>query len=443
MLWAGGMKGETSAANPPVSLATAVAVVVASMVGTGVFTSLGFQVRDVSAGFPILVLWVLGGLVSLCGAFCYAELVAMMPRSGGEYHLLSSALHPMAGFLAGWVSITAGFAAPMAAAGVVFGTYMADLFPELGIGVRWYGLALLLLVAGVQLLSLQFVERFQVGFTVMKLGLIGIFVLGALWMGANRWELLLPKSGEGGYYVSQPYAIALVYVMYAYTGWNGAVYVAGEMADVKRQLPRALMMGTLGVMVLYVGLNAVFLMSAPWSVLEGKPEVALVAARSIFGAWGGNGMGGIIAFGLVAHMSAMLFAGTRVLRVIGEDVWFMRWMNRRNPAGAPWLAVVVLAGTVLVLMMSGTFEQLLLYIQGLLLMSSMLCVVAVPWLRWRSPGMERPFKVPLYPLPPLVFVGVTGWMLWALVGERPVESAWGLLTLVVGAGLYALKKMKG
>lgn len=429
-------------ASPRISTATAVAVVVASMVGTGVFTSLGFQVRDVPAGFPILILWGLGGLVSLCGAFCYAELVAMMPRSGGEYHLLSSALHPLAGFLAGWVSITAGFAAPIAAAGAVFGTYLTDIFPGLGIGVKGYGLGLVLLVAGVQLLSLQFVERFQVGFTVMKLALIGVFIVGAVGFGENQWDRLLPRSGEGVHYFSHPYAIALVYVMYAYTGWNGAVYVAGEMADVRRQLPRALMWGTLGVMVLYIGLNAVFLTGAPWSLMEGKPEVALVAARAIFGEWGGNGMGGVIAFGLVAHVSAMLFAGTRVLRVIGEDVWFMRWMNRRNIAGAPWLAVLVLTGTVLTLMMSGTFEQLLLYIQGLLLLSSMLCVVAVPWLRWRRPEMERPFKVPLYPLPPVVFLAVTVWMLWALVRERPVESAWGLLTLVVGIGLYAVKNLK-
>jgi len=419
---------------------TAVAVVVASMVGTGVFTSLGYQIRDIPAGFPILILWIIGGLVSLCGAFCYAELVCMNPRSGGEYHLLSTAIHPLAGFLAGWISITAGFAAPLAAAAVVFGTYLHTIWPEWS--VYGYGAGLVLLMTTVQLFSLRFVERFQVAFTMMKLALIAAFILGAGFVGAGNWNLLLPAASDRPYYTSQPYAIALVFVMYAYTGWNGAVYIAGEMADVRRHLPKALLSGTLLVIILYVLLNAAFMVSAPWTALEGKPEVALMAARTIFGEAGGNGMGLVISFGLVAHISAMLFAGTRVLRVLGQDVWYLRLLDRTNQAGAPWPAVLLLSAVVLLLMLSGTFEQLLLYIQGLLLLSSMLCVAAVPWLRWKRPLADRPFRAPLYPLTPFVYLGVTSWMLYALVKERPWESALGLVTLVFGLILYAVARLK-
>jgi APA family basic amino acid/polyamine antiporter len=408
------------------------------MVGTGVFTSIGFQLKDVPAGFPIMVLWLIGGVVSLCGAFCYAELGAMMPRSGGEYHLLSKAYHPLVGFLAGWISLTAGFAAPIAAAAKVFGSYAGELLPAWS--ETTLAVAVVLTVMVVQLCHLKFIERFQLTFTILKASLVLVFVVGACWVGAGNWELLVPLSGDGAYFLTKPYAVSLVYVMYAYAGWNAASYIAGEIRDPARNLPRALVLGTVLVTLLYVALNAVFLVSAPWAEMEGKVQSAIVAARAIFGPRGGAAMGAMIAFGLVAHVSAMLFSGTRVLRVMGQDMKFLRPMDRTNALGAPWLAVVVITGVVLVLMLSGTFEQLLLYIQTLLFTCSLLCVLAVPWLRWRQPQAARPFKVPLYPLPPILFALVVIWMLVSLASQHPWETGWGAATLVVGVALYYLER---
>ncbi|MEZ0388323.1 MAG: APC family permease [Verrucomicrobium sp.] len=421
---------------PParLSLTAATAIVVASMVGTGVFTSVGFQLKDIPAGFPILVLWLIGGVVSLCGAFCYAELGAMMPRSGGEYHLLSRAYHPLIGFLAGWVSLTAGFAAPIAAAAKLFGSYASELVPSIHQTVLAVGLVLAIMT--IQLCHLKWIERFQLGFTFLKVALVIAFITGACWIGQGDWSVLQPKSGDGAYFLSKPYAVSLVYVMYAYAGWNAASYIAGEIKNPARNLPLALVLGTSLVTVLYVMLNAVFLVGTPWSEMSGKMQSALVAARSIFGLRGGDAMGGLIAFGLVAHVSAMLFAGTRVLRVMGQDRSFLRPMDKTNRLGAPWLAVLVITAVVLILMITGTFEQLLLYIETLLLACSLLCILAVPWLRWRQPGMERPFKVPLYPLPPILFTVVVGWMLISLLIRQPVETAWGAATLVIGVILY-------
>jgi len=427
--------------RPRISLAAAMAVVVSSMVGTGVFTSLGFQIHDTPAGFPILVLWAIGGVVALCGAFCYAELGAMMPRSGGEYHLLSQSYHPLLGFLAGWVSVVAGFAAPIAAAAMLFASYAHGLWPVLP--ERSTAVCLVLVVMLVQLGHLKFIERFQLGFTVMKVVLILIFVMGAWWLGKGNWELLKPQAGQGPLYFREAYAISLVFVMYAYTGWNAASYVAGDIANPDRNLPRALVYGTLGVMVLYISLNAVFLMGAPWADMSGQPQVALIAARAIFGERGGSAMGGLIALGLIAHVSAMMFAGTRVLRVIGEDAPLLRWLDRPNQSGAPWPSVLFITSVVLLLMLTGTFEQLLLYISGLLLVSSFLCVGAVPWLRWKRPDAPRPFRVPLYPLTPMVYLGVTGWMIFSLVSQRPLESLWGAATLIVGVALYFMKQRHG
>lgn len=419
-----------------ISLAAATAIVVASMVGTGVFTSLGFQLKDIPSGFPIMMLWVVGGVVSLCGAFCYAELVAMMPRSGGEYHLLSRVYHPMLGFLAGWVSLIAGFAAPIAAAALLFGSYAHQLWPVLD--EQRLAVDLVLMVGLVQLGHLRLVEGFQLAFTILKVLLILAFLMGAWWFGAGEWHLLLPKEGDSDHFLSEPYAVSLVYVMYAYAGWNGAVYIAGDMHDPQRNLPRALLLGTLIVMMLYLALNAVFLISAPWADMQDKPQVAFVAAQSIFGERGGAAMGLLIALGLIAHLSVLVYSGTSVLRVMGQDVKNLQWLDKPNAQGSPWLSVLLVTSLVLVLMLTGTFKQLLLYIEGLLLVSSLLCIAAVPVLRWRKPEAERPFKVPFYPLPPLVFMAVALWMLVALVKERPTESIWGAVTLVTGAAVYAM-----
>jgi basic amino acid/polyamine antiporter, APA family len=417
-----------------ISLAAAIAIVVASMVGTGVFTSLGFQLAGIPSGFPILLLWLLGGVLSLCGAFCYAELCAMMPRSGGEYHLLGTAYHPSLGFLAGWVSATAGFAAPIAAAALLFGTYVHDIWP--GLEARSLSIGLVLAVTLIQLWHVQIVGRVQLAFTLLKVLLIFAFIVGAVTAASTQWGLLAPKPGDTARVLSMPFAESLVYVMYAYAGWNGAAYVVGEMRDAKRNLPIALVAGTLIVMLLYVGLNAVFLVGAPWAAMTGKEQVALTAAVSIFGEKGGHLMGGLIALGLIAHVSAMMLAGTRVLRVIGQDAWLLRWLDFSNRHGTPWVSVLVLSCTVLVFVLESTFQQLVLYIQSLLLLSALLCVGAVPWLRWMKPDAPRPFRTPLYPLTPLVFIAITVWMLVGLAVTRPFETMCGALTLVIGIILY-------
>jgi APA family basic amino acid/polyamine antiporter len=404
------------------------------MVGTGVFTSLGFQLPGIPSGFPILMLWAAGGILSLCGALCYAELGAMLPRSGGEYHLLATAFHPLLGFLAGWVSMTAGFAAPIAAAALLFGSYMHGIWPQLN--PQALGVGLVLGIMLVQLCHLQLIERFQLGFTVLKFGLILAFIAGAFFIAGKDWSLLAPKTGDARLYVSESYAVSLVYVMYAYAGWNAAAYVAGEIRDPHRNVPRALVWGTVSVMVLYVLLNAVFLITTPWEAMKNQEQVGLISGRAIFGQSGGDAAGALIAFGLIAHVNAMLFSGTRVLRVIGQDAHALRALDRPNRLGAPWLAVVLITVFVLGLVLTGRFEQLLIYIQGLLLLSSFLCVLAVPWLRRRMPKAERPFKVPLYPLPIILYSLVSVWMLIALAIDKPVESAWGLVTLLIGVVLY-------
>lgn len=428
---------------PPksLSLPAAVSMVITSMIGVGVFTSVGFQLAGLPSGFAILMLWVVGGVVSLCGALCYAELVAMMPRSGGEYHIVREAYHPMIGFLAGWVSITAGFAAPIAAVGMAFGKYAVHL----GLGGISPQVLATVLIVGVALLhlgSLRLIGTFLNVTTFLKVGLIAAFVIGAIALGKGQDVSFAPKAGDMALIVSPNFAESLVYVMFAYLGWNGAAYVAGEVKNPQRTVPLAFGIGIVVVMVLYLTLNAVFLWSTPWADMNLQLEAALISATRIFGARGGQFMGGLIAFGLISTVAGFTWAGSRVTQRIGQDFPNLGFLARVNRWGAPVWALLLQTTLSLVMLYSGTFDQVINYLMSQLFVCSILAVLAVILLRRRRPDAMRPFRVPLYPLPPVVFLAMSVWMLVFQVKARPVETAWSLLTLVIGLGLYLVARYR-
>jgi basic amino acid/polyamine antiporter, APA family len=419
-----------------ISLPSAVSLVITSMIGVGVFTSVGFQLLGLPSGFAILMLWVVGGIVSLCGALCYAELVAMMPKSGGEYHILREAYHPMAGFLAGWISITAGFAAPIAAVAMAFSKYAHTLglnaMPQ-----NVMAAVLIVGIAGIHFGSLRFIGGFLTATTFLKVGLILAFLVGALFVSKGQSPSLAPKAGDFALITSPSFATSLVYVMFAYLGWNGAAYVASEVRDPQRNVPLAFCLGILIVMVLYIVLNAVFLWCTPWDAMKGQVEAGIIAAKSIFGETGGQFMGGLIAFGIISTVAGFTWAGSRVNQRIGQDFASLGFLANLNRYGAPAIALVLQTVMSLVMLFSGTFDQVINYLMSQLILCSMLAVLAVPIMRWRAPQVERPFRVPLYPVPPVIFLGVSLWMLVFQVRARPVETAWGLLTLVIGSVVYA------
>src|SRR6478752_4957608 len=268
--WPGRLTGGGSS----VSLLVATAIVVADMVGVGVFTSLGFQVKDIPSGFSILLLWTVGGVVALCGVFSYSELGAMFPRSSGEYNFLGRAYHPAFGFVAGWVSATVGFAAPVALAAMAFGEYGKSVLPgvpplALAIGIVW-------LVSIVQLTGVRHSSTFQLISTILKVVLIVAFLVAGFIIGAPQPVSFTPSASDLGYVTSAPFAIGLVFVMYSFSGWNAATYIIGEMRMPQQNLPRALLTGTLIVLVLYVALNAVFLHTTPIDKLSGQLDVARI-----------------------------------------------------------------------------------------------------------------------------------------------------------------------
>lgn len=418
-----------------VGLATAIAIVVANMIGTGVFGSLGFQVAGIPSGFPILVLWLVGGLVSFCGAVCYAELASIFPKSGGEYHLLSKAWNPFIGFLAGWLSVTVGFAAPVAANAALLGGYMGSIT---GLSPLWFGIPVVVLVALVHLGKLSSIGIFQSGFTYAKVALILVLGLLAFILGTAQPVSFLPKEGDGQLIASGGFAISLVYVLYAYTGWNAATYMMDEVRRPEKTVPLALLIGTAFVTVLYVFINLAFLYSTPIEKMAGQAEVGLIAAEAILGPKGGMIMGILISFGLISTISSMTWAGPRVTAAIGRDHARFQILGKLNKNGVPALAVLLQAAIVILLVASATFEQLINYVQALLTISSLMVVIGLVVLRVRRPDLHRPYRAWGYPLTPLIFGGLSLYVLWFQIQQKTVEFLYGLGTLGLGVVIYFL-----
>ncbi len=421
-----------------VSVLTATTLAVADMIGIGVFTSLGFQVKDIPSAFPVLLLWIVGGIAALGGALAYAELAAAFPRSGGEYNFLSRIYHPAVGFLAGWVSATVGFAAPVALAAMAFGEYFQGVVPDAPPLAA--GLAVVWLVSLVHLSGVRHGSTFQNVSTLLKIVLIVVLIVAGLALAEPQPISFAPAAGDLSYIAGAPFAVSLVFVMYSYSGWNAATYIAGEVEDPQRSLPISIIAATLIVIALYVGLNFVFLYSTPIDKMAGQLDVAQIAGEHIFGATGGHIVGGLICLGLVSSISAMTWIGPRVTMSMGEDVALMRAFSRRTAAGVPAVAILFQLVIVTLMMMTRSFEAVLEYIQFSLTLCAFLAVLGVIVLRLTRPTLIRPYRTWGYPLTPLVFLGVTLFMMYYLVIERPVQSLAGLATVLAGLIIYFISR---
>jgi APA family basic amino acid/polyamine antiporter len=410
------------------------ALLVSNMIGTGVFTSLGFQARDLHTTPALLLLWLVGGVAALCGALAYAELGAALPRSGGEYVYLARAYHPLVGFLGGWVSMTAGFAAPIALAGIAFGRYLAAVAPAVAPLP-----ASLALVGGAALLHashLTLGRRVQVALTATNLLLVAGFVAAGLARGAQP-VALRPDAAAWREAASPAFAVSLVYVSYAYTGWNAAGYVAGEIRDPRRTVPRALAAGVGLVTLLYVLLNYTFLRLVPLGELAGVVEVGALAARRAFGPAGAAAASLVIALLLTATVSAMMLAGSRVAHAVAEGTRRAGGLAARTGAGVPRNAVLLQAALVAALLLTRSFERVMAYAGFTLNLMSLLAVVGLFVLRRREPALPRPYRAWGYPVTPLVYVLLSGWTLAFVLAERPRESLLGLATVLAGVPAWA------
>lgn len=425
---------------------TVTAVVIANMIGTGVFTSLGFQLLELRSGFVLLMLWAIGGAAAVCGAMSYAELGAALPRSGGEYNFLARIYHPAAGFVSGWVSATIGFAAPSALAAITFAAYATSVMP--GDADPWLrkviAAALVVVLTVVHAGSRRNSGGLQVIFTILKVAVIVLFCIAALWAVDEPQPVqFLPAAGDGALLTSGAFAVSLIYVSYAYTGWNAATYLSSELQNPQKTLPWILLTGTAVVMALYVALNFVFLKVASMDSMSGQVEVGFIAAQAAFGEYGGRFTGLVLALLLISTVSAMTVAGPRVLQVIGEDYAPMKFLARKNADGIPSTAIYMQSILTMIFVLTSTFESILVFAGFTLALNSLATVLGVFVLRYREPDLPRPYRTFAYPVPPLLYLALTAWTLYFVLMNRPTEGLFGLGLIVSGLVFYYLSAHAG
>jgi basic amino acid/polyamine antiporter, APA family len=398
-------------------LRAATLLVIANMIGTGVFTTLGLQAAGVPDGAALLLLWLLGGVIAACGALVYAELAAALPRSGGEYVYLSRSFGPAVGIIAGWISATVGFAMPIALAAMAFGQYAATVLP---VSPKPLAVGAVILIASLHAFDVALGARFQVWMTLLKVVAIVLFCIVGLLLPAAPGALSpLPGADTPAALLSPAFTLSLVYVSYAYSGWNAAVYVAAEVRAPQRVVPQALLLGTGAVTLLYLLLNWVFLRSTAAAELAGTVEVGALAAAHLFGAAGGAIISSMLALLLLSTISAMLLAGPRVFEAMAADRPALSLFGARNRRGAPTRAVLFSLSLALGLILLGTFAEVLAFAGFTLMLSSLLTVLGAMRLRRTEPALPRPFRVPWYPWPALVYLFLTAAALLVVTWSEP------------------------
>lgn len=409
------------------------------MIGTGVFTSLGFQLVDIQSAPAIMMLWLVGGVSALCGALSYAELGAALPESGGEYHFLNEIYHPCAGFISGWVSATVGFAAPTALAALTFGSYLN--FSGLHADPLWLGTLAIVALTAAHCSNHRRSGNTQTGFTVLKIVLIVGFSIAALTLSPVETQVEFVWSEDATATLgSGAFAVSLIYVNYAYSGWNAATYISGELSAPQQSLPWVLGLSTALVAALYCLLNFVFLSVAPIDAMAGNVEVGVIAAQHALGAELGVLMGVLLALLLISTISAMILAGPRVLHRIGQDYPRFAALARQNRDGIPASAIMMQSGLALLFLWTASFEQILVFSGATMALNTFATVMGLFVLRWRQPKLPRPFRVSLYPVTPLVFLGITGWTLVYIVLQRPLEAFISAAIIASGGVFYLLTR---
>lgn len=412
---------------------SAAAIVVANMIGTGVFTTLGLQLEYLSNGWTILLLWGIGGLVAWFGALTYSEIGSRLPSSGGEYHFLSRIYHPLLGYLSGWISLTVGFAASIALAAMAIGRYLSSFQGWSGTGIA---IGAILAISTIHSFSIRQSSFFQNGLTLLKLALVaGMIAAGFMlppgdhfqnWSDSWQQEIFHPA-----------FAVSLVYIGYAFSGWNAAVYITGEIENPRRNLPKALLSGTLLVALLFILVQWVFLRQAPVELMRGKVEVAQIVSDVMFGQSGGRIVSILIASLLIASISAMIWVGPRVTRAMADDYRIWHFFAQDNRLGIPVRAIWLQTGISLFLVVTSSFEQVLLYSGFVLQLFTTITVAGLFVLRRRQ-GNKIPgvYLSPGYPWVQIAFLAFSGWMLIYLLIDKPYESLLGLLNLFFGTLSY-------
>ncbi|MGD8867213.1 MAG: amino acid permease [Gemmatimonadales bacterium] len=416
-------------------------IVIANMIGAGIFTTSGLLLQQLDSPLLMLALWLAGGILAVCGALCYGELGAAMPRAGGEYVYLGELYHPALGFLTGWVSFFVGFSAPLAASSLGFSEYLGSAFPAL---IDWgdpellkkgLSVAVLLALAAVHLRGIEIGALVQNFLTAGKVLLIVALVVAGFWLGRGSLaQLTAPpalQTDAGGW---KTIGLSLMWIMFAYSGWNASGYIGSEISNPRRNLPLSLITGTGIVILLYLGLNLLYVYAVPADDLKGVIAVGGLTAARLFGGPAETFISALIAFALLSSISALIILGPRVYYAMAKDGYFFKLFSEVHPVfRVPSRSIVLQCLIAAVMVMSGTFDQILTYMGFCLGIFPIFAVVGVFKLRSSRAGAHR---MPAFPIPPLVFAAASVLILILAYFERPVESTIALATVALGIPFY-------
>lgn len=404
------------------------------MIGTGVFTSVGFQLNSVQNTWSILLLWLIGGLLALFGAFAYAELGTYFKESGGDYIYLSRVFHPLLGYLSAWAGLTVGFSAPVALAAIAFIKYLSPFGLQ---NDTWLSITIIVIIGLMHSFTIRHSSRFQNITTIIKiLFIICLIVIGFILPNtisnaldfSNSWQQEILKPG---------FAVSMVYVSFAYTGWNAAAYVADEIDNPRKNLPRALVGSTLFVAIAYILFQFVLLKNAPVNELLGKEEVTFISFAHLLGEAGGKWVSIFIAIQLVATVSSYLWVGPRVTWAMAKENKLWHPLAKRNSHGIPVAAVWLHVFISILLTLTGSFEKVLLYSGFVLQLMASLTVATSLFIKGKK---KEIFKSPFKPVLQIIFLLFTVWVLIFTLIDRPVESLLGIGMLAMGALIYLFDK---
>ena len=437
-----------------IGMVSATALVVSNMIGTGIFTTTGFLAGDLGSPAMVIFIWVVGGGIALAGALCYVELALNFPRSGGEYVYLTEAWGPAWGFINGWISFFAGFSAPIAAAALAMSAYLglSDAGRVIPMGplslhfadAQLMACAVVAVFTVLNVFGVRDVGRLQTALTALKLLVIGgLLVLGFSVGQGDSGNLSLVVERTSDLSLIEQFAISLVFVFFGYSGWNAATYVAGEIQKPERTLPVALVIGTAGVTVLYVALNALYVYAVSLDELKGVVAVGATVASALFGAEAGRLFSFALALSLMATVNAMCLVGPRVYYAMATDGAFFSIAAKIHPKWkSPWVAVVMQGICALFLIVLPTFRDLVVYIGFTLYLFTALSILGLFKLR-RRPGWKKfSWLSRSYPLIPLLYVAMSAWVLVFSIKAAPVASAMSLATVLAGALAWYLSAMR-
>lgn len=424
-------------------------IVVANIIGAGIFTTSGLLMADLGSPLLLIVLWLVGGIIAICGALSYGELGANMPEAGGEYMFLSRIFHPSLGFLSGWVSFIVGFSAPIAASALGFSDYLIRAFPGLSawaagntfLGLngasKFFAIIVVLAFTLIHSRGLKFGSKVQNVLTMLKVLLVVGLIVAGLAFGKGNIENFSAASTAGkGLSGWKTIGLSVMWIMFAYSGWNASTYIGSEIKKPKFNLPGSLIIGTGLVIILYLMLNAVYVYAIPPGEMKGVISVGGLAMGKLFGPGAETVFSLLIAFALFSSLSAYIIIGPRVYYSMARDGLFFRSVAKIHQKHKVPVASIYLQSLIaIIFILTGTFDQILTYMGFSLGIFPILTIAGS--FRIRKTGKIRT-RIPGFPVPQLVYMG-TGLIILVLsFMERPAESSIALATVAAGIPAYFL-----